>query len=434
MTQQKFFLLPLLSASSLLIGGCSPTWLDNNKEKAQGERIPILETQKFTQANSHNPIIFSPPEKNTVWEQTARQANHQISHLSLAANPDFLWKKKVGASAGTYTPIISQPIVGDGLIYFLDSHGLLSATSLENGTILWTRSVSQGKTDDFIGGGLAFAEGKVFVTSPHAQLVAFDGKTGAELWRAPLHGPSRTPPTVNGRHALVLTISNDLLCFSTETGELLWTHTGGVETTEILGGGSAAIVNGVVIVAYSSGEVFALKEENGQTLWHEGLLPHFEASSASAIPHIRAYPVVSQDTVYISSHSGKTAAISLTTGQEVWQQPVGGIEPPLVDGNHLFILNGKDELLCLERTTGQVLWSSFLKEYSLEEKSPLWFGPVLAGGHLILSSSHGHLLFLDSEGKIVHSHKEKKGFPVAPIVASDTLIIINNEGELTAYR
>ena len=55
------------------------------------------------------------------------------------------------------------------------------------------------------------------------------------------------------------------------TASRLWSHNGIPETAGLLGGASPAVEGEIVIVAYTSGELFALRVENGRAVWSDNL-------------------------------------------------------------------------------------------------------------------------------------------------------------------
>ena len=64
-----------------------------------------------------------------------------------------------------------------------------------------------------------------------------------------------------------------------------------------------------------------------------------------------------------------------------------------------------------------------------------WVGPVLAGDRLILSSSEGQLLNVNAlDGKMGSSTKLDAPVYLAPAVAGSTLFLLDNKGNLTAWR
>ena len=423
---------------ALLLSGCgSNKWFDVEKEPLKGERIPVLDQTTLTTVKSSGPINLSVPHTNDQWAQAGGNAEHAAGHLTLSAKPEKTWKYDIGSGASQYLPMISGPIAAEGTVFAMDTQGTIVATLLDNGKKIWEASlqgVDEGE-EDTVGGGLAYSNGFIYASSPFAELVCFEAKTGKETWRKSLYNPSRVAPTVRDGRVYVLTIANELHAFNATTGETLWTHSGIVETAEVLGGASPAVQEGVVVVAYSSGEIFALKAENGQELWSEGLVPHFHTDSISALAHIRAHPVIAGQTVYAVSQSGKSTAINLNTGQQLWQKPLGGLHMPAVEGNYLFMVTMDDELACLNRQTGDVLWIQPLGGHLKEGEDPiLWSGPILAGGHAILTGSNGDILFFSPEGELVHTLHDKSGIPVPPIVVESTLVTINHKAEITAYR
>ena len=52
---------------------------------------------------------------------------------------------------------------------------------------------------DAFGGGLAFADARVFVSTGFAQVVALDATNGKVLWRTDMPGPMRSAPTGSPR-------------------------------------------------------------------------------------------------------------------------------------------------------------------------------------------------------------------------------------------
>ena len=111
-----------------------------------------------------------------------------------------------------------------------------------------------------------------------------------------------------------------------ETGKALWNHAGITEFAGLLGIASPAISNGVVVVTYSSGEIFALKAENGHQLWTETLSSTRRPDSLSSLSHIRSLPVVDKNNVIIIGHNQKMASYDLRRGARNWDVTLEGQE------------------------------------------------------------------------------------------------------------
>ena len=61
------------------------------------------------------------------------------------------------------------------------------------------------------------------------------------------------------------------LRFNAETGEVIWTYQGIVESARMLTAPSPAVVGDTVISGFASGELIALRVQNGSVLWQDAL-------------------------------------------------------------------------------------------------------------------------------------------------------------------
>jgi outer membrane protein assembly factor BamB len=64
-----------------------------------------------------------------------------------------------------------------------------------------------------------------------------------------------------------------------------------------------------------------------------------------------------------------------------------------------------------------------------------WAGPSLIGGKLILVSSNGRMAILDPlDGKLVSSQELDHKASMAPIAAEGVVLLLSDDGVLTAYN
>ena len=56
-----------------------------------------------------------------------------------------------------------------------------------------------------------------------------------------------------------------------ENGDLIWSHSGNLEEVSIIGGSKPVIYNNILIVSYSSGEIYALNASDGTLLWFDNI-------------------------------------------------------------------------------------------------------------------------------------------------------------------
>jgi len=296
----------------------------------------------------------------------------------------------------------------------------------------------EDESGDYLAGGLSYDDGKIFVSTGFAQVVALNAKTGEVLWRQNVSGPMRGAPTVFGGRVLVQTVDNQTHALSADDGKTLWTHSGISEGASLLGGSSPAVDNGVVVVAYSSGEVYALRLDTGVVLWADSLASMRRTDQVSTLTDIRGRPVIDRGRVYAVSNSDMLAAIDLRSGRRLWDRDIGSIQSPWIAGDYLYVISNSPELVALEAKTGRVRWVTPLQRFEDEDDKSgrlVWTGPVLAGDRLIIGSSEGWALSVSPyTGQVLGKERMPDGVTIAPVVADKTLYFLTEDADLVAYR
>lgn len=443
MTCPRHVFLGLVTA--LFLAGCGTDFFGSDEPPPlEGERISILELQKNLEPDSPELNVqgFIAPTawRNEFWPQAGGYPNHAMQHLVLSDTElKQVWSANIGRGTTDSMPLIAQPIVVDGMVITLDTEASLRAFKAENGERVWETDVTHPDEDDpVIGGGVAYSRGSLFVTNGFTELLHVNPRDGKIIWRAKLPSPSRAAPTVMDERVFVTTLDNRLLAMSVTDGSILWEYSGIAEVAGLVGAASPAASRDVVIPVFSSGEIFALRLENGAIAWSDNLSSFSTTSGLSAIADIRGLPIVDKGLVIAISFSGRMVAIDERTGTRIWQREIGGSETPWVAGNHLFVISSDNELVALGRDNGVIRWVTQLPRYKNEanRSGPMqWTGPVLAGGRLIVASSTGIVAeFEPEEGKMIRQWRSGNGVRMSPIVASSTLYLLSEDGTLRAYK
>jgi outer membrane protein assembly factor BamB len=276
------------------------------------------------------------------------------------------------------------------------------------------------------------------VATGYAEVLALDPADGKVIWRKTVAAPVHSSPTVAEGRIFAVTVDNELNALSTEDGPRLWSHNGIPESAGLLGGASPAVEGEVVIAPYSSGELFALRVENGRAVWSDSLAASRRANAVSGLADIRGRPVIDRAKVFAVSHSGRMAAIDLRSGDRVWEQQIASSHSPWVVGEYVFVLANDNTLVCLTRKEGKVRWVHPLRRYE-DEKSksdPIrWAGPVLGGNRLIVLSSLGEAVMVSPyTGEAVGGLSMSSGGFLGPVIAGDALYLLTDDANLSAYR
>ncbi|HEY3920472.1 MAG TPA: PQQ-binding-like beta-propeller repeat protein [Stellaceae bacterium] len=427
------------------LGGCDSIkslFSGSDKTPLPGTRISVLNLEHNLkpdpQLNALK-IAVPRPYDNTAWPDAGGYPDHAMYHLALGDNLERAWKANAGEGANRYGRVVAEPVLADGRIYTMDADDMVTAFDAKSGSRLW-RFDPQPKDEDTTtyGGGVAAAGNRVYVGSGYGEVIALDAATGKVVWRAKLAAPVHSPPTVADDRVFVVTVENELDVLSAGDGAKLWTHNGLPEPAGLAGGASPAVAGDLVVVPYSSGELYALRVENGRPLWSDSLAAAQPVGALSSLADIRGAPVIDRDRVFAISHSGLMVAIDLRTGDRVWEQDIGGVHAPWVAGDFIYVLSADNELICLTRADGRVRWARELPQWENEakKKDPIfWSGPVLAGDRLIVISSEGEAFSVSPyTGEPLGKADFPDGVFINPVVADKTLYVLTDEADLVAMR
>ena len=438
----------LLSASllGLMLTGCDTVgdWFSKTPPPAlKGERVAILVGERKVEPDPQvagQPVTLPAQQANEAWPQAGGNPDHSMNHPALSASPTQAWSVSIGSGSSDSEVLLSTPVVAQGRIYAMDAEAHVSALEAATGRQLWRVDLRPEKRrGESKGGGVAFADGRLFVATGYGEVMALDPSNGSVAWRKRVSGPVRGAPTVAGGNVIVLTLDNQAIALSTADGVVKWNHSGILESAGLLGSASPAASGTLVVVPYSSGELFGLRNENGRIAWQDSLAAIRRGGALSGLADIRGLPVIDRGQVFAIGHSGRIVALDERMGARLWEAEIGGVQTPWLAGDHLFIVDNDSEVVALTRRAGRVRWVSQLEKRKdpKDNKSALiaWAGPVLAGGKLWLTGSHGVLVSLDpASGAELGRSKLPGATYLPPVVANNTLYVLSDSGTLAAFR
>src|SRR5215510_6620060 len=404
------FSMVALLAAALGLTACDTFFGEEEGPPLPGERISVLRLNRTLApdpALSDLRVRLPEPYANTEWPQPGGFSTHAMQHLAAGESLNKVWAASVGQGAGDDRFILAQPVVSGGRIYAMDAGDTVTAFDAQGGGQAWRVDLTpEDEDDDLFGGGLAFDGGRLFATTPYGEVAALDAGSGKILWRIRLPGPLRTAPAASGGRVFVVTTDNQLFALAQEDGRQLWDYTGIAQDAGLLGGSTPAVAGGVVVAAFSSGELAAFGVDGGRAL--------------------------------AVSNSGTLTTIDLERGGRLWSASIGSSQTPWVAGDFIYILSSNDEVVCLTRDEGRVRWIQSLPQFQNEKdrEDPMaWAGPVLVGDRLVVTSSAGDAISLSPyTGEALGRIQLPSSAHLPPVVANNTMYFLSDNGELTAFR
>ena len=429
------------------------------KSKIQGERISIIQSEAQL---SSDPTLAAAkmdlpaPKKNTEWPQPGGTPDNVLGNLMADGPLEQVWSASAGKGTDDASRLTAPPIVAGGLIYVLDAQTHVFAFEALSGKPVWDKNLAPtgkvGRSSWFnifrsgngvdpakgFGGGIAYDHGKLFTATGFGNVIALDAKTGNQLWSVDTIVPVHSAPVVVDGRIYVITQENETQALDANDGHLLWNHRGTVESAGILSSASVGVSGDTVVVPYSSGELFALRAQNGTPSWTDTLSRTGNVTSLTIINDIAGRPVIDRNMVFAVSHSGTLAAINFRSGSRAWTRNIAGIQTPLVAGEYVFIVSTDGQVVCMNRGDGRIRWTQQLPAFEdlAGKRDPIvWNGPLLVSNFLVLVASNGRATLLSPfNGQKLGETAIPDGTFIPPVVANGMMYVLTNEAQLVALR
>ena len=437
MTRRMGLLAPLALAGCETIEG----WFSTKKDPLPGKREEIGAVAKPFSPDPASPGVTLPAAaRNAAWAQAGGNPSHLMGHMALGAALTPAWSAELGEGGGYRKKILAQPVVADGVVYAMDSDSAVTAWNLVTGTRLWrTATIDKDIDSTNVGGGLAVEAGTVFAVNGMSELLALSAAQGTVKWRKNLGVPARSAPTVAEGKVFLVTIDSKLVALSADDGHELWSYQATTTATTVLGAPAPAYAQGIVVAGFGSGEIAALRAEAGGVAWTDGLGISRGKASLVDFLTIRGAPVIANGQVYATGMGGLTVALDLVSGRRVWERKAAGENTPFIAGGWLFMLTLDQDIGAINIEDARVNWVTTLPRWENPEKKKnalTWYGPVLAGDRLIVTGSNSEAIFISpTTGQILSRQKlSAVAAPFAPVVADGTMLIVTEDGRLTAWR
>jgi outer membrane protein assembly factor BamB len=441
---RRVLAVPLVAVLAVSLGSCGVIG-GNKKPKSTptlGKRMPVLSRiesdAKVDPALASVAVVLPTAEANAEWGQPGGNAAKSYGNLALAASPTKAWTASIAGSKPSER-LAAAPVIGGGQLFVFDTSGEVHAFDATTGAAKWTTKLRMEKNNSSVfGGGVSYADGRVYATTGLGEVAALDATNGSQIWRVKPSGPLRGSPTIANDAIYVMTQDNQIIALNAADGKPLWNETASQATAGVFGVAAPAAAQGTVIAGYSSGELTAYRYENGRQLWSDALARTSIATSVSTLTDIDADPIIDRGRVYALGQGGRMAAYELVTGQRIWELNLAGISTPAIAGEWVFVLTDDSRLLCLARATGKVRWIAQLQQYKNDEKKKgeyYWTGPVLAGDRLWVANTRGEVFTVNAaDGTMAPFTKLGNPVSLAPVVANNTLYILDDGGKITAFR
>lgn len=413
-----------------------------------GERLDVRAPLPGSDAAASEPAIQAAPafvapapQNYTSWTHRGGDNTHNLEHPALAATLSPLFSVDIGQGNTRKARLTADPVVAGNRIFTLDSASRVTAVGT-NGQVQWNRTLvpANEKDRDASGGGLAFGENTIFASTGFGELFALDPVTGATRWRQKLDAPVTSSPTVSEGKVYVITRDSRAWAIDIADGRIRWQLAGAPSDATLLGGSGPVTTDRVAVLPFGSGDIVAALKKSGVRVWGSAVAGQRRGRAYANISDITGDPVLYRGVIYAASAGGRLVAIKPSSGERLWTANEGAYSPVLPVGDSIFMISDQGELLRLDRATGARIWGERLPYFvnaKVKRRNAVFahYGPVLAGGRLIVASDDGLIRsYNPNTGALVGTTEIKGGAASNPAIVGGTMYVVTGKGQLAAFR
>lgn len=335
-----------------------------------------------------------------------------------------LWSRGTGSGMDNVYRTL-RPALANGAIYAADIKGRVTAVDADSGKELWQTDLEKD-----LSGGVGTGGGLVLVADLDGRLFALDAATGQQRWRRKLNTEILSAPGANGEVVVVQTLDAKVYGLDAASGQTLWQYNTDTPNLTLRGGSAPLVTDTTVIAGFSNGKIIALDVDNGNQLWENRVAVPQGRTELERMVDVEGSPLLVGDMVYATSYQGRVAAMSRGTGRGLWYQDLSSFRSPGYGDNQVLVTSDSDEVKALRASSGQVLWTNDQLTYRRLT------GPVAVDNLVAVADSEGYVHVLaGSDGRMVGRVRVDGSGVTAPMISDgSTLYVMDNDGDVTAYR
>jgi outer membrane protein assembly factor BamB len=337
-----------------------------------------------------------------------------------------LWSEGVGGGKKQLVLRLGLgPAIDNGIVFAASHKGEVLAASLDSGRHIWVKKL---KIPISAGPGAGF--GMLVVGSSKGAIVALDGATGRELWRARVNSELLSAPAISEKVVVMRSVDGRLHGLDSHTGKALWSVEQQVPRLSLRGTATPIVAREMAISGFDNGKVMAVSLYTGDTVWDTALASPHGRTELDRLVDIDSAVRNVGDNVFATGFQGRTAMLALDSGQVWWQHDMSSYRGLVADADNLYVTQADGIVVALRQRDGSELWRN--QKLKLRRLST----PVLTSTAVAVADFQGYLHWLDKDtGELVARERvAKERVTNAPVAAEDTVVVLTDGGKLAAYR
>ena len=337
-----------------------------------------------------------------------------------------LWSEGVGGGKKQIKLRLGLgPAIDNGLVFAASHKGEIVAVALDTGRNVWVKKLKVP-----ISAGPAAGSGIVVAGSSKGAVIALDGATGRQLWRSQVNSELLSSPAISENVVVLRSVDGRLHGLETRTGKQLWSVEQQVPRLSLRGTAIPIVAKEVAISGFDNGKVMAVSLTTGDTIWDTALAsPHGRTELDRLVDIDSAVRVVGEN-VFAAGFQGRTAMLALDSGQLWWSHDMSSYRGLAVDADNLYVTESDGTVVAMRQRDGAELWrNDKIKRRGLS-------APIVTSTAIAVADFQGYIHWLDKNTGVLVARERiaKQRVSNPPAGADDTIVVLTDGGTLAAYR
>ncbi len=405
---------------------------------ACGQRIHLRLTAVLAASLFILPVFVSQPRiAATAWASKQMPSKHLSSNESLNSRRDYKkWREsKMGARRVSVKKIgglklkkssfwnkkpfqFSTPFVDGKLLLIGVDAGVFYGLDAEKIKKIW-----QYKTEGPVQARASTAGEAVYFGDADGYAYALSKSDGKEIWKVPLDSPILAAPLIVNDRVYFVTENGKLFALQRDSGQEL-AHTDPLDKTvgfSVRRTSDPVWSGGLILFGTSPGVLLAY-HENGSLAWVKQL-----GDRQELVYDLDSRPLVEGNNVYVTTADRKVFCLDRTSGNVLWSNDqAGGPNDLAIDEGKLYA-SGGGVLQAMDPSNGDFFWEQ-------DFETPEISSPAISNKTVAIVTTNDKFYLVDNEtGDIMFERFVKKGSFGDPLFVDGRLYIISNTGIVYSF-
>jgi outer membrane protein assembly factor BamB len=335
-----------------------------------------------------------------------------------------LWSVNTGDGGNRSRPQL-RPVAHDGLIWTADHRGRITAVNADSG-----RVEREHEIDLPVSSGPTVTDELILVGTFDGEVVLIERASGNIRWRAALSSEVLARPVHHDGIVVARSIDGRVFGLDESDGTRLWVYDRSVPLLTLRGNSDPLPRAGQVYIGYDDGRVVALRVADGSLIWDQEVSAPEGRTELDRLADVDGPMLAVGTELYAVTYGGRSAGLALESGRILWTKEVASASGLSLYRTQLAMTDRDDNIWVVDRRNGTTLWrDDRLLRRGLTR-------PVFFGGLLAVADFEGYLHFFDAEsGNMVARSRGSKNAPAAaPLVVGNTLYLLDDDGNLSAWQ